>query len=180
MVNTYKASPQKAETGGLLGLFGKKQPSWISTPGSVRDCISKNKVGERLKRTWDTDPPHTHACVPTQVQIKEQITGNGSPPPLPWNMYLNGKLLNLYPITNKNGKPWWFVFLSKVLKEILFSGAWGRKGWGPGGFLPLTESPIFSLWSLSIEEKVAMFRKASNADIFLHGKLPPKGWFQQR
>lgn len=81
-------------------------------------------------------PPHTHACVPTQVQIKEQITGNGLPPPLPWNMYLNGKLLNLYPITNKNGKPWWFVFLSKVLKEILFSGAWGRKGWGREGFFP--------------------------------------------
>lgn len=70
-------------------------------------------------------PPYTCLCAHTDKRANHW---ERFPPSLPWNMYLNGKLLNLYPVTNKNGKPWWFVFLSKVLKEILFSGAWGRKG----------------------------------------------------
>lgn len=50
--------------------FLVRQPSWIGTPGSMRDCVSKNKVGEWLKKHMRHWPPHTHACAPTHGQIK--------------------------------------------------------------------------------------------------------------
>lgn len=90
--------------------FLVRQPSWIGTPGSVRDCVSKNKVEEWLKSTWDTDPPYTCLCAHTRTDKRAHHWEQFASPQLPWNMYLNGKSCNLYTITSKKGKPWCLYF----------------------------------------------------------------------